>query len=159
MSFQWATRAGALRHLRLGSVVTRPTRVISMQNQLRRVCLAAKSRLTKPRVGPLSMIVSQQSHYFATSTKSSGKRGRKPKKELTERQKAAKAKRDRRAKVKELKAAALEPPKKLPTTGWQIGMATLVPELKSRFANPKETMKGVVNMMKSMTPDELQVRP
>lgn len=146
-----------------------------MQNQLRRVCLAAKPRLTEPRVGPLSIFVSQQSHHFATSTESSGKRGRKSesgerksasaskpkkkKKALTESQRVAKEARERRAKVSELKATALEQPKKLPATPWQVGMASLFPEVKPRFSKSTDAMRGVVDIIKSMSPDQFQVSP
>lgn len=178
MSLQWATRAGVLRHLRLGNAFSRPTRVISMQNQLRSVCLVPKPSLTKPHAGSLSALVSQQSQSFATTADApKAKRGRKPgsskrkstsaakptskkkKKPLTENQKAAKEKRERRAKINTLKATALDPPKKLPTRPWQIALAARFHEVKQQFQSPTDTLKEVVSILKTMSPEEFEVCP
>lgn len=177
MSFQWATRAGVVRHLRLGNALARPTRVISMQNQLRRVCLPTKSQLTRPHVSSLSAFVCQQSHSFATTTESpKAKRGRKPasgkrkkssakpkpkkkKKVLTEDQKARKEQRERREKIKALKATALEPPKKLATSAWPLAFASKFHEVRTESQSPNDTLKEVAAVIKAMSPDEYEVCP
>lgn len=172
MSLQWATRAGVLRHLRLSDVLARPTRVISMQNQLRRVCLPTKSQFTAPNVTRLSALVCQQSRTFATSTenpnvkRNSSKRKKskttKPKKKtkaLTEDQKARKEQRERRAKIKELKVTALELPKKLATSAWSLAFASKFHEVRTESQQPKDTLREAANVIKAMNPSEYEVCP
>lgn len=178
MSLQWAARVGVVRHLRLGNALARPTRVISMQNQLRRVCLPTKSQFTRPSVSHLSALVCQQSHSFATTAETSNaKRGRKPgsskrkkstsakpkpkkkKKVLTEDQKARKEQRERRAKIKALKATALEPPKKLATSAWSLAFASKFHEVRSESQQPKDTLREAATVIKAMSPDEYEVCP
>lgn len=183
MSLQWAARAGPLRHLRLSAVFSRPTRVIAVQNQLRRVCLAAKPRLATPQTGSLSALISQQSRSLATATETEtpkAKRGRKPgsttkaktpkkkavkakkpkvKKRLTEKQKVAKAARERREQIKELKGIALVPPKKLTASAWPLAVREQVAELKSGSGTSIEKFSEAISRAKSLTSDEYNVRP
>lgn len=177
MSLQWATRAGPLRHLRLSAVFSRPTRVIAVQNQLRRVCLAAKPRLVTPQTGSLSAI-SQQSRSLATAIETEtpkAKRGRKPgsttkakspkkkavkakkpkvKKRLTEKQKVAKAARERREQIKDLKGIALVPPKKLTASAWPLAVKEQVAELKSGSGTSTEKFSEAISRAKNLTSDE-----
>lgn len=175
MSLQWATRAGVLRHLRLSNVLARPTRVISMQNQLRRVCLPTNAQFTTPSVTPLSVLACQQSRTFATTTETpKAKRGRKrgsgklkkskttkPKKKkvLTEDQKARKEQRERRAKIKELKVTALELPKKLATSAWSLAFASKFHEVRTESQSPKDTLREAATVIKAMSPEEYEVCP
>lgn len=174
MSLQWATRVSVVRHLRLGNALARPTRVISMQNQLRRVCLPTKTQFTRPSASSLSALICQQSHSFATTAETpKAKRGRKPgsgkrkkstsakpkkkKKVLTEEQKARKEQRERRAKIKALKVTALEPPKKLATSAWSLAFASKFHEVRTESQPPKDTLREAAAVIKAMSPEEYEV--
>lgn len=173
MSFQWATRAGVARHLRPCSALARPTRVISMQNQLRRVCLPTNFQFTGPRASPLSALICQQSHSFATTAESRGKKASsgkrkkststkpKPKKKkvLTEEQKAKKEQKQRREKIKALKVTALEPPKKLATSAWSLAFGSKFHEVRTESQQPKDTLREAANIIKAMSPEEYEVCP
>jgi len=177
MSLRWATRAGPLRPLRLGVAFSRPTSVIAVQNQLRRVCLATKPRLAIPQAGSLSAPTSQRSRSFTTATATDGetpkaKRGpkpgsgkkpkkakaKKPKKRLTEKQKAAKATRDRRAQIKELKAIALVPPKKLTASAWPLAVKEQFQGVKSEPGTTVEKFSEAIARVKGLSQDEYKVR-
>lgn len=144
MSFQRVARANVLRHLRLGDTLSHQTRVIAVQNQLRRLSLATNFRVTTPLVGSLSAVRSQQSHSFATDAakssspkeKSTAKKPKtekkKPKRALTEKQKEAKEKKESRELVKQLKETALQPPKKLPQTARAIATQAKLKELREQ---------------------------
>ncbi|OQD77657.1 hypothetical protein PENDEC_c002G02720 [Penicillium decumbens] len=173
MSLRWATRAGPLRPLRLGVAFSRPTSVIAVQNQLRRVCLATKPRLAIPQAGSLSAPTSQRSRSFTTATATDGetpkaKRGpkpgsgkkpkkakaKKPKKRLTEKQKAAKETRDRRAQIKELKAIALVPPKKLTASAWPLAVKEQFQGVKSEPGTTVEKFSEAIARVKGLSQDE-----
>ncbi|KAJ5698499.1 hypothetical protein N7462_000504 [Penicillium macrosclerotiorum] len=156
MSFPRVARAGVLRHLRLGDALSHQTRVIGLQHQLRRLSLIAPSRCTTPLAGSLPVLRSLPSRSFATATGESTeansdkpKRGtkskpkkkkktakaapKKPKKRgLTEKQKEAKAKKQRKELIEQLKAAALEPPQKLSTATRAMFIKEKLAELKSQ---------------------------
>lgn len=182
MSFQWASRTGVLRHLRLGNAFSRPTRVISAQNQLRRVCLATKPQLRIPSTGFKSALLSQQSHGFATtaesakgspkkkgsSTKSKSakskkpkakKPGRKPAKKPSEKTLARRQADKQRAEVKALKTAALKEPKALNDRSWPLAVAAKMTELKGQFPAQKDLFVEASKAAKNMTPEELAVCP
>lgn len=177
MTLQWATRAGVLRHLRLGNALVRPTRVISVQNQLRRVCLAAKPRSATPQTCSVSFLISQQSRSLATATErpkakrsskassgngktsSSAKPTKKKKKVLTEKQKEAKALRERRAQIKELKQTALVAPKKLAQSAWQLAIAAKFADIRSQYSSSQEAFKEATTVVKSLGADEYEVCP
>lgn len=175
MTLQWATRAGVLRHLRLGNALVRPTRVISVQNQLRRVCLAAKPRLATPQTCSVSFLISQQTRFFATaSERPKAKRSSKAssstrktsssakptkKKKLTEKQKEAKALRERRAHIKELKQTALVAPKKLAQSAWQLAIASKFADIRTQHSSSQDAFKETTNVVKSLSADEYEVCP
>lgn len=175
MTLQRVTRTGVVRHLYLGNALAPRARVISMQNQLRRVCLPTKFQFTRPHASSLSAIVCQQSRSFTTPAESPiTKRGRKPssgkrkkstsakpkpkkKKVLTEDQKARKEQRQRREKIKALKATALEPPKKLATSPWSLAFASKFHEVRTESQKPSDTLKEAAAVIKAMSPEEYEV--
>lgn len=157
MASQWASRLGALRHLQVSNGLTRPTRVIELQNQLRQLSIASNPRFTAPLAGPLSGASSQQTHSFATTSDSakpkratkstttkrkSSTSTKKPKKVLTEAQKEKKAKRAEIDRRKQLQEQALKEPKKLPQT--VRGLA-----IKDAFAEHRGQHEGTVAIFKA----------
>ncbi|KAJ5137899.1 High mobility group superfamily [Penicillium atrosanguineum] len=179
MSLQW-TRAGLLRHLRLGTTFS-PTRVIAVQNQLRSLSLSAEPRSKTPQTGSFSAFVSQSralSTQTETKTESTKpKRGRplgstkaagqdktapkkpavkakKAKKPLTDKQKEDKAKSARFAHIKELKVLALSPPAKLTASAWPLGVKEMYDSVKSGSGNSQEKLTEAINKVKAMSPEE-----
>ncbi|KAJ5379257.1 hypothetical protein N7509_012376 [Penicillium cosmopolitanum] len=161
MASQWASRLGALRHLQVANGLSRPTRVIELQNQLRQLSLASSPRFTAPRAGPASTISSQQTQSFATTSDSakpkratktktktattkrkSSTSTKKPKKELSEAQKEKKAKRAEIDRRKELVEKALKEPTKLPQS--VRGLA-----IKDAFAEHRGQHEGTVAIFKA----------
>lgn len=163
MSLQRVARANVLRHLRLGDVLSHQTRVIGVQNQLRRLSLATNSRFSTPLAGSISAVNTQQSRSFATETaspKKSTKKSttkkpkaekKKPKRGLTEKQKEAKKKKESRELVKQLKETALQPPKKLAQTARTIATQHKLKEVREQ--NPSrpqaEIFKEAVELVNS----------
>jgi outer membrane translocation and assembly module TamA len=162
MSLQRVARANVLRHLRLGDALSHQTRVIGVQNQLRRLSLATNSRFSTPLAGSFSL----QSRSFATETadstspKKSTKKSttkkpkaekKKPKRALTEKQKEAKEKKESRELVKQLKETALQPPKKLAATARSIATQHKLKEVREQ--NPSrpqaEIFKEAVELVNS----------
>ncbi|KAJ5243171.1 uncharacterized protein N7469_001498 [Penicillium citrinum] len=160
MASHLATRLGALRHLSVSNALSRPTRVIEVQSQLRQLSLASTPRFTAPLAGQISGLNSQQTHAFATTSesgkpkraakpksKSTTKRKsstttKKPKKELTEEQKEKKAKRAELDHRRELREKALQEPKKLPQTARGLAM-------KDAFAEHRGQHEGAVAVFKA----------
>jgi hypothetical protein len=81
----------------------------------------------------------------------------KAKKPLTEKQKAMKEKRKRQDKIKELKAIALVPPKKLTASAWPLSVRHLVAE--TGPGKPAEKFGEAISRAKELTPDEYKVHP
>ncbi|KAJ5740768.1 hypothetical protein N7493_000640 [Penicillium malachiteum] len=172
MASQLAGRAGILRHLNLGDVLSRPSRVISVQNQLRQLSLSSAPRLTTSRVGVLATITTQQSNGFATQTTSpktkkatDGKRKStaakketkpKPKRELTEKQKEAKAKKAERDSIKQLKETALQAPKKLSQRAHTLALQAKLPEVRDRNKSQNENFAATVKFVKQMPSYEFE---
>ena len=183
MSLQW-TRAGPLRHLRLGATFS-PTRVIAVQNQLRNLSLSAEPRSKTPQAGSFSAFVSQSralSTQTATetesakpkrgrplgSTKAAGPNGRspkklavkakKPKKQLTDKQKADKEKRARSAQIKELKVLSLNPPAKLTASAWPLGVKEMYESVNSGAGTSQEKLTEAITKLKALSPEEYKVR-
>ncbi|KAJ5307378.1 hypothetical protein N7476_008034 [Penicillium atrosanguineum] len=183
MSLQW-TRAGLLRHLRLGTTFS-PTRVIAVQNQLRSLSLSAEPRSKTPQTGSFSAFVSQSralSTQTETKTESTKpKRGRplgstkaagqdktapkkpavkakKAKKPLTDKQKEDKAKSARFAHIKELKVLALSPPAKLTASAWPLGVKEMYDSVKSGSGNSQEKLTEAINKVKAMSPEEYKIK-
>jgi hypothetical protein len=174
MSLQRVARANVLRHLRLGDALSHQTRVIGVQNQLRRLSLATNSRFSTPLAGSLSAVNSQQSRSFATETtdstspKKSTKKSttkkpkaekKKPKRGLTEKQKEAKEKKENRELIKQLKETALQPPKKLAQTSRAIATQYKLKEVREQ--NPlrpqAEIFKEAVELVVSQRLAEADV--
>ncbi|KAJ5794199.1 High mobility group superfamily [Penicillium paradoxum] len=152
MTCQAAARGSFLRTLHL-SAHSRPTGVIGRQNQLRHICLAANSGLTRPQAPALCSIQWRpQSNSFATSpnhlettkaprTEESSDKGangkhaddnstKKKKKPLTEKQKEKRAAHQRKLQIDQLKVTALTPPKKLPPNFFSLAIAEKISEMK-----------------------------
>ncbi|CAI7675634.1 unnamed protein product [Penicillium manginii] len=159
MASQWASRLGALRHLQVANGLSRPTRVIELQNQMRQLSLASSPRFTAPLAGPVSTISSQRTQSFATTTESakpkratrskttttkrkSSTSTKKPKKELSEAQKEKKAKRAEIDRRKELVEKSLKEPAKLPQS--VRGLA-----IKDAFAEHRGQHEGTVAIFKA----------
>jgi hypothetical protein len=81
----------------------------------------------------------------------------KAKKPLTEKQKAMKEKRKRQDQIKELKAIALVPPKKLTASAWPLSVRQLVAE--TGPGKPAEKFGEAISRAKNLTPDEYKVHP
>jgi hypothetical protein len=171
MSLQRVARANVLRNLRLGDVLSHQTRVIGVQNQLRRLSLATNSRFSTPLAGSIPAVNAQQSRSFATETadsKQSTKKSttkkpkaekKKPKRGLTEKQKEAKEKKESRELVKQLKETALQPPKKLAQTARTIATQAKLKEVREQ--NPSrpqaEIFKEAVELVNSQRLAEADV--
>lgn len=92
---------------------------------------------------------------------------KKPKKELTEEQKAVKAAKAAKLKETELKKAALQPPKNAKTSAWTMFVAEKASAMKSRVEGVRDVkqirqivgdyMKDVVQQWKNCTPAEVEV--
>lgn len=175
MSLQRVARANVLRHLRLGDASSHQTRVIGVQNQLRRLSLATNPRFSTPLAGSPSAMKPQQSQSFATdatksdSAKKSTKKSttkepkaekKKTKRVLTEKQKEAKEKKESRELVKQLKETALQPPKKLPQVARSIAIQHKIKELREQSSSttPVEIFKEAVSQVYSQRLNEADVR-
>ncbi|CEJ59018.1 hypothetical protein PMG11_07655 [Penicillium brasilianum] len=166
MSLQRVARANVLRHLRLGDASSHQTRVIAVQNQLRRLSLATNPRFSTPLAGSPSAVKAQQSQTFATdatksdsakkstkksSTKEPKAEKKKPTRALTEEQKEKKEKKESRELVKRLKETALQPPKKLPQVARSIAIQSKIKEVReqSSLRKPAEVLKEAVSQVQS----------
>ncbi|KAJ5370358.1 uncharacterized protein N7496_006450 [Penicillium cataractarum] len=171
MSLQRVARANVLQHLRLGDASSHQTRVIGVQNQLRRLSLATNSRFSTPLAGSPSAVKSQQSQSFATeatktdSAKKSTKKSttkepkaekKKTKRVLTEKQKEAKEKKESRELIKQLKETALQPPKKLPQVARSIAIQHKIKELREQSSSmtPVEIFKEAISQVYSQRLNE-----
>jgi hypothetical protein len=172
MSWQTVARGGMQRMHR--TAIPLPTGVTSMQTQLRRLCLSTKYTQARPQLQaalPVRFLV--QSNAFATTTtdrktakkpkaKSSEDKNSETKKRsprLTKEEKEARDIKQEKAHIKELKAIALTPPKKLPSTFHSCAMQAKVPQLKGQYTNMSEAFKLVSEMTKNMGAEERQVCP
>ncbi|KAJ5691314.1 hypothetical protein N7488_012049 [Penicillium malachiteum] len=172
MASQLAGRAGILRHLNLGDVLSRPSRVTAVQNQLRQLSLSSVPRLNTSRVGVLSTITTQQSNGFATQTTSpktkkatDGKRKSsaakketkpKPKRELSEKQKEAQAKKAERDSIRQLKELSLEAPKKLSQRAHTLALQAKLPEVRDKNKSQTENFAATVKFVKEMPSYEFE---
>lgn len=178
MSFQRITRTGVLRQLYRTDALSRPSRVIGVQNQLRQLSLASKPQVTT-RMGrylPAIAFRSPRSYSTETSkpeakkarsssksskgkskTKKSSKSKPKKKRALTANQKEEKAKEERRDYIKQLKETALKEPKKLP----QIVISLVVQEKLLGGKGPRhdvrEAFKDAISYYHSMSAEEREV--
>lgn len=165
MAFQLANRAGALRRLHLGDI---PSRVFTVQNQLRQLSLSSQPRLTTPKAGLLPTSISQNA-TFATQAakpkkpKTTTKATKKPKttkkpRELTEKQKEAKAQREERDLKKKLKETALTAPKKLPSTSYLLAIQSVMAEARAAGATKQtEAFQRAVQLAKALPSYEMSV--
>lgn len=179
MALQWVNRAGVLRHLHLGDALFRPSRVLSMQNRLRRLCISSQPQLKTARLGGLSSITSQRTHSFATDATTKPKRSTKstdgktksitakktksktkaqskpkPRRQLTEKQKEAKEKLKAREHLKELKETALTSPKKLPQSAYLLAVQDKMPQARTENQTQKEIFTATVEVVKGLSPLE-----
>ncbi|KAJ6131178.1 hypothetical protein N7523_001638 [Penicillium sp. IBT 18751x] len=179
MSLQW-TRAGPLRHLRLGATFS-PTRVIAVQNQLRNLSLSAEPRSKSSQIGSFSAFIPQTRSLSTKtaaetesakpkrgrppgSTKAAGSNGKapkkaaakvkKPKKQLTDKQKEDKAKRARSAQIKELKVLSLNPPAKLTASAWPLGVKEMYESVNSGSGTSQEKLTEAITKLKALSPEE-----
>jgi hypothetical protein len=144
--------------------------VIGLQNQLSRVCLAAKSGLARPQIQPISSIQSlSQSNSFATASTppkaSKTPKAKSPKKAdsetkkkrpLTEKQQEAQRLKKLSNRIKELKATALiRPPKRLPSAAYTLAICEKMREIKGEYNHP-ELFLIAAERAKSISGDELQ---
>ncbi|KAJ5086453.1 hypothetical protein NUU61_007760 [Penicillium alfredii] len=178
MPWQYATRR-AIRPLRLGVALARHSRVVGVQNQLRRIAVATSPRLMTPCSGYRSAIKFQQSHTYATtstpksnrSTKSkpakkSKKTAKKPvkkpakKRVLTEKQLEKKKQQEHRQRIKELKEASLTPPAKLPQSAYIVALTSKLTELRSEVPSeprkPSDYFSAAAGLVRSMNSAELE---
>lgn len=89
------------------------------------------------------------------TTKSKAKAKPQPKRKvLTEKQKEAKKARELREKVKELKATALQPPKKLPEKPWIVTFQGVYPEAAKNNEKGVASFKAAVELAKSVSPEQ-----
>lgn len=85
---------------------------------------------------------------------------KKPKrKALTEEQKEARKAKELKQKIKELKAMALEPPKRLSGTAHSLAVTDMLAKLKGKDEgkSPQELFKEATAAVKALSPDELEV--
>lgn len=97
-----------------------------------------------------------------TTTKPQSKAKPKPKpkpkkKVLTEKQKEAKKAKEFREKVKELKATALEPPKRLPEQPWTVTFQSVYPEAAKNNEKGVPSFRAAVELAKSISPEQKEV--
>ncbi|KAJ5587762.1 uncharacterized protein N7459_003527 [Penicillium hispanicum] len=163
MSLQWISRAGVLRHLHRTDALSRPTRVIGVQNQLRQLSLVSNPRLTTPRAALLPSIVSQRSHSYATKSttpksksprKSSEGKRKKQKRVLTEEQLEKKKKREQKQHIRELKKVALKTPKMLPELPFPLAFQANYSQIRGQYKDSKEAFKAVASLVRSLGPEE-----
>ncbi|CAI7610526.1 unnamed protein product [Penicillium glandicola] len=144
MSGQSAARGGFLRTLHLGALPRR-TGVTDLQNQLRRVSLAANSGQARPQVQTISSLQSLfQSNSFATaSTRPKTSKSPKAKKRpLTDKQQETQKIKQRLAHIKELKATALtQKPKNQPVSAYTLAVTEKLREIKGQYADHREAWK------------------
>lgn len=168
MALQLANRAGALRRLHLGDI---PSRVFTVQNQLRQLSLSSQPRLITPKAGVLSTTISQNATFATQATKpkkpkTTTKATKKPKttkttkkRELTDKQKEAKALREERDLKKKLKETALTTPKKLPATAYQLAIQSTMAEARAASGGAKQTeaFQKAVQLTKAIPSYEMSV--
>ncbi|KAL2011666.1 hypothetical protein VTN00DRAFT_4384 [Thermoascus crustaceus] len=80
------------------------------------------------------------------------------KKELTEEQKEARKAKELKQKIKELKAMALEPPKRLSSTAHSLALTDMLAKLRGKGEGkaPQELFKEATAAVKTLSPDELE---
>lgn len=167
MTCQSAARGGFLRTLHF-SALPRPTGVIGLQSQLRRICPVPNSGLGRSQLPAISSIqLLSQSKSFATAStvpgttkaprtkKSSEKTAKKP---LTDKQKEQKKAQQHKAQIDQLKVTALAPPKKLASNFFALALAEQLGGMKDTSQyKPGEAFKIAAAQAKSLSAKEEEV--
>ncbi|KAE8353283.1 hypothetical protein BDV28DRAFT_111010 [Aspergillus coremiiformis] len=183
MSLNLARGVGILQNLQLSHAFSRSIHVASTQSHVRHICLVTRGQSlrsifkTLPSTGVLSQRLiktyatqSDDNGKKAKPTKSSqsGKKTEKPaetkkssttkpkprgRTPLTEEQMEAKKAQQLKQHVKDLKAAALKPPGKLPATVWNLALSSKLLEA-SETDKPAEAFKAAVALAKSISQEE-----
>jgi len=120
---------------------------------------AQKKTTKSAETGKKTVVKKNAAKNTTTKSKSKPKPKPKPKRKvLTEKQKEAKKAKEFREKVKELKAIALEPPKRLPEQPWTVTFQGVYPEAAKNNEKGVASFKAAVELAKSISPEEKEVR-
>lgn len=95
-----------------------------------------------------------------TTKKAASKKPAKPKKrkQLTEKQKAAKDAKELREKIKELKEASLTPPKRLADRAWTLSLTSKLGDALKTHQSGKDAFRAAADMAKAISEEEKEVR-
>lgn len=182
MPFTLARRGGGLlRNLHISHAASRPTRVAIFQTHVRRISLEPRRTVLRPitRNAPAVCAVPKQLiSAFATESeakekkttkaskgtkKTTKKKAVKPKtvkkRGLTEKQKEAKKAREVRQLIKDLKEAALQPPKKAPENFWNLAVISKLAEAEKTHQKGSQAFKAATELAKAIDAQEKQVCP
>ena len=166
-----SVRGGALRAY--GSVARRPTEVMGVQSQLRCLSLAAAPIQARPQLQELQKLrpITQSSTFATKATKepkepkepkartpkaatAKGENAQKAQKPITKTQKLIQA----RQHMKDLKATALQPPARLPSTARHLCLSSIMNELNKASGSRSERLKAAHVKYSELTSSELEVR-
>lgn len=177
MPFTLARRGGGglLRSLHISHSVSRPVRVAISQSHIRRISLAPRRTVLRPitsNLPTLGVVSKQLIKAYATET--TGKKTTKPskgakkttkkkkpaakpkpkKRVLTEKQKEAKKARELRQWIKDLKAAALQPPKRVSENYWNLAVVSKLAEAEKTHQKGAEAFKAATDLAKAISAEE-----
>ncbi|KAL4893902.1 hypothetical protein BDV59DRAFT_176409 [Aspergillus ambiguus] len=177
MPFSLVRRGGGLlKHLHVSDAFSRPLQVAVARSHVRRISFPARRTALRPIAHnlPVSTVLSGQLiNTFATKTgektsnssqgtkkksKATKKKAKKPKapkkRGLTEKQKEAKKARELRQLIKDLKVAALEPPKKLSENYWNLAVMSKLAEAQQTSQKGSEAFKAATELAKAISAEE-----
>lgn len=118
-----------------------------------------KSTKTDKKAAPKKKAAKKTTTKPKPKSKAKAKPKPKPKRKvLTEKQKEAKKAKEFREKVKELKATALEPPKRLPEQPWTVTFQGVYPEAAKNNEKGVPSFRAAVELAKSISPEQKEVR-
>ncbi|CAG7922025.1 unnamed protein product [Penicillium olsonii] len=164
-----SVRGGALRAY--GGVARRPTGVMGVQSQLRCLSLAAAPIQARPQLQELQKLrpITQSSTFATKATKepkepkepkartpkaatAKGENAQKAQKPITKTQKIIQA----RQHMKDLKATALQPPARLPSTARHLCLSSIMNELNKVSGSRSERLKAAHVKYSELTSSELE---
>lgn len=142
-------RAGNL----INSYATTASRGRSKAGAQKKTTKSTKTDKTDKKTAPKKKAAKKTTTTTTTKPKPKPKR-----KVLTEKQKEAKKAKEFREKVKELKATALEAPKRLPEQPWTVTFQGVYPEAAKNNEKGVPSFRAAVELAKSISPEQKEVQ-
>ncbi|KAL2872096.1 uncharacterized protein BJX67DRAFT_99092 [Aspergillus lucknowensis] len=176
MPLQLVRRGGRFfQNISVNGVFARPIRVIVPQSHTKRISFVAHRPIptpVTPRLPRSSLIVKDLTRSYASRGRPKGsktselakakkskptkRKSGKKRKEPTERQKELQKAKEKRDLVRDLKDAALEPPKALPTIARVIAIGRRMIEMRGQSKSATEALKEASDYFRSLNAEERQ---